>query len=84
MNSGQVDVYPLIVEGFEALGAKDFSAINRNVLLRDRYFAGQRFSCEDLTALVLVGEQEIAFYDASGKLLRRVPLVHDEPLRKAA
>jgi hypothetical protein len=54
------------------------------MLLRDRYFAGQRFVCEDLTALVLVGEQGIAFYDASGKLLRRVPLVRHEPLRKAA
>jgi hypothetical protein len=82
MNSEQIDVYPFVVEGFEALGAKYSSAITRNVLLRDRYYAGQRFFCEDLTALVLAGAQELAFHNASGEFLSRVPLVGHEPLRK--
>ena len=81
--AGSDQLHHRVVEGFRALGAGDPEAVSRSILLRESRFAGQRYRCEDLQAVWLVGEDVLHFYDGDRNLLRTVSL-EGEPMKKAA
>ena len=59
-----------LAETFAELGAT--GPMVRTFLLRDRYFAGQKFRCGGIQAVLLAGKDEIQFYDQAGLLLKKV------------
>ena len=81
--TGLDQLHQRVVEGFRILGADDPEAVSRSILLRESRFAGQRYRCQDLQAVWLVGEDALHFYDGEGNLLRTVILKGD-PIKKAA
>ena len=61
-----------LVQTFAELGATDPASTTRTVLLKDRYFVGQRFRCEGFQAVWLAGGSVVEFYDETGELLKTV------------
>ncbi len=59
-----------LAETFAELGAT--GPIVRAFLLRGRYYAGQRFRCGNIQAVLLAGKDEIEFYNPAGSLLTTV------------
>lgn len=82
----QTPVFPAVLEGFRELGASDLGSISRSILLRDGFFAGQKFFCGDMVAIVPVGGEEVAFFGRDGGLRKAVRLreAFEMELRKAA
>jgi hypothetical protein len=76
-------LHQLLAETFAELGATDPASVIRTLLLKDRYFAGQKFRCEGLQAVLLTGEDEIRFYDENGTLLKTMG-VEAQSQQKAA
>jgi len=64
--------HQILSRTFAELGAT--GSVVRSVLLKDRYFFGQKFRCGDFQAVLLAGKDEIEFYDQSGELLKTVRL----------
>jgi hypothetical protein len=62
----------LAAQTFAELGAT--GPVDRTILLQDRRFAGQKFRCAGLHAVLPAGSDEIAFYDGGGVLVRTVSL----------
>jgi hypothetical protein len=48
--------------------------MTRAVLLKDRFFVGQRFRCEGFQAVWMAGGSVVEFYDEAGELLKTVNL----------
>ena len=69
-------LHDLLEKTFGELGAS--GPMTRTLLLRDRQFAGQKFRCGGVQAVWLAGEDEIAFYDEGGALLKTVRLEETE------
>ena len=59
---------------FLELGATDPASMTRAVLLKDRFFVGQRFRCEGFQAVWMAGGNTVEFYDKTGELLKTVCL----------
>ena len=73
-------LHDLLEKTFRELGAS--GPMIRTLLLRDREYVGQRFRRGGVQAVSLVGEDEIAFYDEGGVLVKTVRL--EETDKKAA
>lgn len=80
----QESVFSSVVKGFRELEAPDLESIRRTVLFRNGFFAGQRFACGRLLAVVPVGGDEVAFFGDDGELRKAVNLGENEGWRKAA
>ena len=76
-------LHQLLAKTFAELGATDPASVIRTLLLKDRYFAGQKFRCGAFEAVLLTGEHEIKFYDESGTLLKTIS-VESQVQQKAA
>ena len=76
-------LYQLLAKTFAELGATEPASIIRTLLLKDRYFAGQKFRCEGIQAVMLVGRDEIEFYDEGGTLMKTIS-VETQSQQKAA
>ena len=63
-----------LVQTFAELGATDPASMTRTVLLKDRFFVGQRFWCEGFQAVWLAGGSVVDIYDETGELLKTVAL----------
>lgn len=73
MDSSAPDsLHALLAKTFAELGA--IGPVVRSLLLRDRFYAGQKFRCEGVQAVLLAGGNEITFYDEGGTLLKTVIL----------
>jgi hypothetical protein len=68
---------------FQELGGAPPESITRSVLLDKKTFAGFQFHCGGLRAVWLAESEIVKFYDAGGKLLRKVSMV-DERAKGAA
>ena len=66
----------LLVKTFVEFGAT--GPMIRIILLKDRFFTGQRFQCDGLKAVFLAGGNEIEFHDQTGVLLKTVSLEEGE------
>ena len=66
----------LLLKTFAELGAN--GPMIRIILLKDRFFIGQRFQCEGLQTVLLAGGNEIEFHDQTGELLKTVSLEDTE------
>ena len=82
----QAPVFPAVLAGFRELGAPDLESISRTILLRDGFYAGQKFLCGDMVAIVPVGGEEVAFFTGDGGLRKTIRLaeVSDTELQRAA
>ena len=82
----QVPVFPAVLEGFRELGVPDLQSISRTILLRDGFFAGQKFLCGDMVAIVPAGGEEVAFFAGDGGLRKTIRFteVSDTELQRAA
>lgn len=60
----------LIQMTFQELGAPGAQDLSENILLRDNYYCGRRFTAGDLQAVWFVEEGEIKFYGKGGGLLK--------------
>jgi hypothetical protein len=69
-------LHELPAKTFAELGAT--GPMVRTILLRDRQFAGQRFRCEGMQAVLPAGGNEIEFFDEAGVLLKTVSIKADE------
>ena len=69
-------LYQLLVKTFAEFGAT--GPMIRIILLKDRFFTGQRFQCDGLKAVFLAGGNEIEFHDQTGVLLKTVSLEDTE------
>jgi hypothetical protein len=84
MGATQIEaVYELVERGFAELGASDPRCIARSFLLRDKHYVGQTFRCEGWRAVWLIDGDSVEFHDATGNLVKALPLVTDVA-RKAA
>jgi hypothetical protein len=63
-------LYQLLAQTFVELGAT--GPMIRTFLLRDRYYAGQKFRCGGFKAVLPAGKDEIEFFDQAGALIRTV------------
>jgi hypothetical protein len=74
MNAGATPDFlqQLVAKTFAELGASDSTSVIRTLLLKDGYFAGQKFRCEGFQAVLLTGRDEIEFYDEGGTLLKTI------------
>ncbi len=63
-------VQELVAKTFAELGAT--GPVIRTILLKDGYFAGDKFRCEGVWAAILTGQDAIEFYGE--KLLKTVRL----------
>jgi len=70
----------LLAKTFAELGAA--GPVVRTILIKDRYYVGQKFRCGGFQAMLLAGGNEIKFYDQAGELLKTVSL--EEIEEKAA
>jgi hypothetical protein len=67
-------VLPLVAAEFANLGVVDPWSITHTAIVRDRYFVGYLFRCEDLRALWFIDGGVIKFYGADRTPLRRIKL----------
>jgi hypothetical protein len=58
-----------IREWFEQFGAAPGAPMHETILIKAGYFCGRRFSCDGLTAVWFVEENQVKVYDRQGKLL---------------
>ena len=70
----------ILSKTFVELGAT--GPMIRSVLLKDRYFVGQKFRCDGFQAVLLAGGGVVEFYDQAGMLLKTVSLAETD--KKAA
>ncbi|MHC4405588.1 MAG: hypothetical protein ACYTG0_38575 [Planctomycetota bacterium] len=76
-------VYQLVVDGFRALGAADSESVRKTFLLRENDFLGEKYQCDGMQAVWLVGEDTVRFYDEHGTLLNTTTL-DEQQTKKAA
>lgn len=69
-------LHDLLEKTFGELGAT--GPMIRTILLRDRHFVGHKFRCGGVQAVWLADEDEIAFYDEGGVLVKTVRLEETE------
>jgi hypothetical protein len=68
-------LHHLLTKTFAELGATEPTSIIRTVSLKGHCFAGQKFRCEGFLAMLPAGEDEIKFYDESGRLMKTVSVL---------
>jgi hypothetical protein len=79
-----ISIQQLVISGFEELGVTDPHAFVHTILLRDRFYAGQRFQCDGVEAVCRAEENVLQFYGPEGQLLKTVTLGDEQAIRKAA
>ncbi len=76
-------VYELVTRVFADLGAASPQQLNRSLLLRHGFYAGQVYRCEGWQAVWLIDKGCVEFSDCQGQPCRTVALL-DEQVRMAA
>ena len=74
-------IHRVLAETFAELGAT--GPMVRTFLLRDRYFAGQKFHCGGFQAVLPAGKDEVEFYDQAGALVKTVRVRSTEEQKAA-
>lgn len=74
-----------VITEFTALGLPENEAgrIQETVLLRERFYAGRRFSCRAFSAVWLAGSAEISFYGDDGQVLHTTTVPAESASRAA-
>lgn len=68
------DVRQLIVNALQDLGFGDPEPLGERLLTRDRFYVGCRFDFDGVSAIWLEEAGQVRLFDASGMLLRTVPV----------
>ena len=66
----------LLAKTFAELGAS--GPVIRTILFRDRCFAGHKFRCDGVQAIVPPGASEVEFYGEAGALLKTIGITPQE------
>jgi len=72
-------IYRLVTQSFKDLGVSDPSTFNHSILLHSRSFAGEKFECEGILALLLRDGNRLVFFGRNGEILKRVRVNEDAP-----
>lgn len=72
-------IYRLVTQSFKDLGVSDPSTFNHSILLHSRSFAGEKFECEGILALLLRDGKRLVFFGRNGEILKRVRVNEDAP-----
>ncbi len=84
MESSRADaIESIIAEGLRRFGADNPRAARRTIILRNGHFAGQRFDCPGVSAVLPPNGEAIEFRGPGGDLMEMVPIGEDSA-RKAA
>lgn len=72
-------IYRLVGQSFKDLGVSDLSTVSHSILLHSRSFAGEKFECEGIRAILLRDGKRLVFFGPDGEILKRVNVKEDMP-----
>lgn len=72
-------IYRLVSQNFKDLGVSNPSTVSHSILLHSRSFAGEKFECEGIRALLLRDGKRLVFFGPDGEILKRVNVEEDVP-----
>jgi hypothetical protein len=79
----QEPVLLAVIEAFRGL-VSDPEAIHRTLLLRNGFYAGQKFTCDGMTAVLTAATDEVIVVGKQGEVVKKISLIPNNGLGKAA
>ena len=73
-------VRQLVHKKFRELGIQNEVAAQESMLIRDGFFCGRRFRCEELEAVWFFEDNQVKFYDRDGYVLEACSTVAQRQL----
>ena len=69
---------------FSQHGVSEDARIEETIMIRDGYFCGRRFHCEEMQAVWFIEEDQLKIYNQEGIVESKAVSVMLQPLEKAA
>ncbi len=69
----------LVIEILKDLGVSDPGTVSHAILLHSRSFAGEKFECEGIRAILPLDGKRLVFFGRNGEILKRVNLAEEMP-----